>query len=951
MAVDRSITVKLHAEVNQFVAGMKQASKAADEVAKSAEAIGPKTDKASTALGKLEANVQKNEKAYRLAGGALLAFGAGTVALGAAALKTGIAYNTLQQTSRAALKTLLGSAKAANIQMDALDDFARNSPFAKEVFIKAQQQLIGFGFAAKDVVPTLDAIQNAVAAVGGGNQDIAEIANVLAKVSGTGKITAETLNELGIRGVDAATIIGEQMGLTGAQIRDSITSGALDADTAIAALTKGMTEKFAGAADSVKDTFAGSMDRIRAAWRDFSGELAAPIVNPKGGGFGIDVLNGLADMMRGFIDLPGPVKVAASALTGIVGVTSLAAGGFLLLLPRIVETRLALAEMGVTTQMNVGRLGAVATTARKAAVSIALLAAAQKGLESITQRSAADIDGLVGDLERLGSSGKAVGELEEIFGKGLKGTERMGRDIRSVGEAVKEFDKYGDDNFLTRLTRRTVLAPFTSGVYQTANGIRDLDAAFVKFSKNDPKAAMESFGELRDRVLDTGGSVKELERAFPGMTEVLRSASEAAGGTSDSAKVLAGELSKLPSESQAAAEAMAQMKQATAESAMSFLDFSAGIDDANFTIDTYIRGVEEMAAAQANWADNMIKATARGVDEGVIAKFQEMGPAGAKALEELADGSQKNIDRLNAAFAQGVEGADRLAETLHGVPPEVLTQFAALGIDPSVDAVMALQRKYNLTPEQVSTIMTALDIASPKIQTVLYRMAGLNRTSASPKISVATAQAYAAIAGVQRQIKNVKGKTVAIHIQSIYGGGRTTADADGSIRRYFADGGIAGGEDHRAAIYKPTPKNAVRFFAEEETGGEAYIPLANDHRRPRALAIWEETGRLLGAKVFADGAIARYATPAQHFATGGMASSGPASTVPSGSAFASQAAFGKQVADLAQTVAGLHKQIQRVSLEDRDVKALASQIGGAVSSGLKSSASSSQHAGRNQVKR
>ena len=57
--------------------------------------------------------------------------------------KQGVAYNSLQQNSRAALSVLLGGAEQANVQMSKLDDFARNSPFSKSVFIQAQQQLIG----------------------------------------------------------------------------------------------------------------------------------------------------------------------------------------------------------------------------------------------------------------------------------------------------------------------------------------------------------------------------------------------------------------------------------------------------------------------------------------------------------------------------------------------------------------------------------------------------------------------------------------------------------------------------------------------------------------------------------------------------------------------------------------------------------------------------------------
>lgn len=64
-----------------------------------------------------------------------VAAGAAMVGLGAAVFKTGVDYNA---------------------QMDLLDDFARNSPFAKDVFIRAQQQLIGFGIAAEDVIPTRD---------------------------------------------------------------------------------------------------------------------------------------------------------------------------------------------------------------------------------------------------------------------------------------------------------------------------------------------------------------------------------------------------------------------------------------------------------------------------------------------------------------------------------------------------------------------------------------------------------------------------------------------------------------------------------------------------------------------------------------------------------------------------------------------------------------------------
>jgi tape measure domain-containing protein len=229
----------------------------------------------------------------------ILAAGVATAALGASTIKTGIEYNTLQQTSRAALTTILGGVEAANTQMDKLNEFVRTSPFAKDIFIKAQQQLLGFGVEAQKVIPALDAIQNAVAAVGGSSADIGAVTDVLAKLKSEGRISGEALLQLGGYGIDAATIIGEQMGKTGAEIREMASRpGGIPVDQIWDPLVTGLDKKFGGAADNVKNTWAGTADRIKAAFRDLGSVLAAPFINPQGGGAGIAWGNKLADALR-----------------------------------------------------------------------------------------------------------------------------------------------------------------------------------------------------------------------------------------------------------------------------------------------------------------------------------------------------------------------------------------------------------------------------------------------------------------------------------------------------------------------------------------------------------------------------------------------------------------------------------------------------------------------------
>jgi hypothetical protein len=72
------------------------------------------------------------------------------------------------------------------------------------------------------------------------------------------------------------------------------------------------------------------------------------------------------------------------------------------------------------------------------------------------------------------------------------------------------------------------------------------------------------------------------------------------------------------------------------------------------------------------------------------------------------------------------------------------------------------------------------------------------------------------------------------------GFGRGIAGFDAERIKFFANGGI---EKHIASIF-PASSN-VRVFAEPETGGEAYIPLAAS-KRPRSLAILTEVARMFG---------------------------------------------------------------------------------------------------------
>src|SRR5690606_2978940 len=110
-------------------------------------------------------------------------------------------------------------------------------------------------------------------------------------------------------------IIGEQMGKTEAEFRNSVFGSPLqggEAFKALDALIKGMNEEFAGAASGLKATWTGAQDRIAGAIRDPGSAIVEPFISKEGGGLAVELANSVADGLRA---VEAVVKPAMEALT------------------------------------------------------------------------------------------------------------------------------------------------------------------------------------------------------------------------------------------------------------------------------------------------------------------------------------------------------------------------------------------------------------------------------------------------------------------------------------------------------------------------------------------------------------------------------------------------------------------------------------------------------------
>ena len=289
-----TLIAKITVDDKGFTAGMDAATRRTQRFTSDVQTQGGVVDRVFHSLGR------SAKASLQVAATAAAATTVGVAALGKNTLSTGLAYNAMQQNANAALKTMLGSQKAVNEQMEKLGKLAQNSPFSKATFISAQQQLIAFGVEVEKVIPLLDAMQNAVAASGGGSQQLADLAFVIAQIKAAGKITGQDLIQLGQRGINAAEIIGKAFGKSSAEVKTMISKNQIDADQAIDALTKGMMEKFGGATDAIKQQWSGAADRIKAANRDIGADIGKMFIDPAGGGRAVEWGNKLADVLRTF---------------------------------------------------------------------------------------------------------------------------------------------------------------------------------------------------------------------------------------------------------------------------------------------------------------------------------------------------------------------------------------------------------------------------------------------------------------------------------------------------------------------------------------------------------------------------------------------------------------------------------------------------------------------------
>lgn len=661
-------------------------------------------------------------------------------------------------------------------------------------------------------------------------------------------------------GQDANTVLSE-LGMTGIRESDSLLrlAGATEAAGASQNILRDALEMGAQAWDdntalSIEaaaryETTAAQMQMAINGIKDEAitlGQYLLPIFN--------DLLGGINGLMEGFAGLDEHQRTGILAIAGVGTVAALAVGGVIKLVTGLANLRTGLATLGIAARTATAAMGVVGLAlaaagllmgawinnqAKAKARTDELTAAIRQQGEVLGDASRTSMagfledDGVLAMAENLGlslemvtdaalGSKEAAAQLDAQLSAGISAIdERIAAHEREAAAIEKKMEVGTETDAETeqwlRLQEQIAAANVERGEWLA--GQASLESVTTMQSEATADAAAKAL-RLKDAMGETGDAAGEAAGAIDESAAASQRDAAQKQAQAEAMALTADEMRELLDVTQAYGNALLQLSgsQMGMESAIAALNEQVAEGAAGLDLTT------EAGRKNQSALDDLAGATMN-----YVGTLYEQG----RSADEIAAATQRGREAwLEAASAMGMsaEQAAELADAYFAIPDRVETTVATPGALNSQREAEELNRKLAALPDEVKSEIISI----------------FDRSGAEAAEAALNEVARDRIARIN--VKVVGGASAPVM-------GRTTYEADGGVLRFYRNGGMR--ENHVAQM---APAGAWRVWAEEETGGESYIPHAPS-KRARSLQIWRETGRILGVAGFANGAVLRGPSP------------------------------------------------------------------------------------------
>ena len=160
------------------------------------------------------------------------------------------------------MRTMLGDAAKARKLLDEIQTFSAATPFQQMELNEAAAQLLAFGFAAKDVMPTMRNLGDIAA---GTQKPIADFVDIMGKVKAGGVAQMGDINRLADRGVPIFQALAQTFGVAQDAVRKLVGQGRVDFATLNQAMqsTTAAGGLFSGAMVNQSKTILGKWSTLK----------------------------------------------------------------------------------------------------------------------------------------------------------------------------------------------------------------------------------------------------------------------------------------------------------------------------------------------------------------------------------------------------------------------------------------------------------------------------------------------------------------------------------------------------------------------------------------------------------------------------------------------------------------------------------------------------------------
>ena len=174
------------------------------------------------------------------------------------------------------LQGLLKDETKVTAVMKNVQDAVDGTAYGLDSAAKAASQLAASGMSAgDDMFKALRGIAGVAAMT---NSDYESIADIFTTVAGNGRLMGMQLTQLASRGLNAAATLGEQLGVTEAEVRDMVSKGKIDFQT----FANAMDNAFGEHAKKANETFTGSISNIKSALGRIGALFVSPLIEQNG---------------------------------------------------------------------------------------------------------------------------------------------------------------------------------------------------------------------------------------------------------------------------------------------------------------------------------------------------------------------------------------------------------------------------------------------------------------------------------------------------------------------------------------------------------------------------------------------------------------------------------------------------------------------------------------------